>query len=66
MAGRVRVVQVHVEVVDQTMGLWCNRCMLSTGVSVTVAISLGDRMHLQERLWCVEHEGSRGVVRDPS
>lgn len=64
MAERLRVVAVRVEPVDLTTGLWCNTCMLSTGVRMWVAVISRAGMHLQERLWCYEHEGSRGVVYD--
>ncbi len=62
MAQRMRVVSVHVEYVTHEHGLWCNTCMLSTGIRYWLAVMAGPRMHLQERLWCDEHEGSRGVV----
>lgn len=62
MATRQRVVAVKVERIDHQHGLWCNTCMLSTGMRFWFAVRLGPRMHMQERLWCYEHEGSRGVV----
>lgn len=58
------VVSVRAEYLTQDLGLWCNTCMLPSGIRVWVAIYLGPRMHLQERLWCDEHEGSRGVVAE--
>lgn len=61
MAAQMRVVSVRVEYVDHQPGLWCNRCMLSTGMRLWVAVSHGPRMHLQERLWCYEHRGHRGI-----
>lgn len=62
MAQRMRVTSVRIEYVDHQTGLWCSRCMLSTGARVWVAITGPGGMHLQARLWCYEHEGSRGVV----
>lgn len=61
MATRARVVNVSVEYVDHETGLWCGTCMLSTGARFWVALRQGERMHLQERLWCYEHRGGRGV-----
>ena len=62
MAERVRAVAVKVEPLDLTTGLWCNTCMRATGVRMWVAVISRHGMHLQERLWCYDHEGSRGVV----
>lgn len=63
MASRMRVVSVSVEYLDHQPGLWCNTCMLSTGIRMWVAVvARTGGMHLQKRLWCYEHEGSRGVV----
>lgn len=62
MAQRMRVTAVQVEYVDHETGLWCNTCMLSTGIRCWVAIITGTGMHLQQRLWCYDHEGSLGVV----
>lgn len=62
MAQRLRVTSVHVEYLDHETGLWCHTCMLSTGVRVWVAIRGPRGLHLQQRLWCYEHAGSRGVV----
>lgn len=62
MAERARAVSVSVEYIDHETGLWCNTCMLSTGARVIVAVVGPAGMHLQDRLWCYEHEGSRGVV----
>lgn len=64
MATHMRVSSVHIEYVDHDHGHWCNTCMLSTGIRFWVAVSHGDRMHLQERLYCYEHQGARGVVVD--
>lgn len=60
----MRVVSVQIEYLDHQHGLWCNTCMLSTGVQVWVAVIGPTGMHLQQRLWCYEHEGSRGVVAE--
>lgn len=62
MAHHARVVAVRLEHLDHEHGLWCNTCMLSTGMRFWVAVISPTRMHLQERLWCYEHEGARGVV----
>lgn len=63
MAAHARVVSVRIEYLDHDTGLWCNTCLLSTGVRMWVAvIHRNAGMHLQERLWCYEHEGSKGVV----
>ena len=62
MASRMRVVSVRVEYLDHDHGHWCNTCMLSTGIRFRVAIISPTGMHLQERLWCYEHQGSRGVT----
>ena len=62
MASQMRVVSVRVEYLDHEHGLWCNTCMLSTGIRFTVAVISRNSLHLQDRLWCYEHEGSRGVV----
>jgi hypothetical protein len=60
----VRPVAVRVEPVAVERGLWCMRCMLSTGVRVWVAVSLGDQSHLQERLYCRECESGAHVIND--
>lgn len=60
-AGRLRVVAVSVELVEHVTGLWCDRCLLPSGYKATVAITQGGRMHLQDRLWCPQHGGGRGV-----
>lgn len=62
MPERVRAVGVHIEAVDRQTGLWCTRCNLSTGIRFWFALTAGGRLHLQERLWCYEHQGSRGVT----
>lgn len=62
MATQMRVVSVSIEYVDHEHGLWCNTCMFSTGIRFWVAIISPTGMHLQERLWCYQHVGSRGVV----
>jgi hypothetical protein len=62
MAHPMRVVSVRLEYVDHDHGLWCNTCMKSTGIRVWVAVISTTGMHLQGRLWCYEHQGSRGIV----
>lgn len=57
-----RVVAVTVEYLTHDTGHWCSTCNLSTGIRFWVAVSSGTRMHLQQRLWCYEHQGSRGVT----
>lgn len=57
-----RVVSVRVEYLTHDEGHWCNNCMLGTGMRFWVAIISPVGLHLQQRLWCYEHEGSRGVV----
>lgn len=64
MNARARVVAVRVEYLLHDEGHWCNTCMLATGIRFTVAVISPAGMHLQQRLWCYEHEGSRGVVVD--
>lgn len=49
-----RTVGVRAEIVLVDRGLWCTRCMLSAGIRAWIAMSLGDQMHLQERLACRE------------
>lgn len=61
---KARVVSVAVEYLTHDEGHWCNTCMLGTGMRFYVAITGPGGMHLQERLWCYEREGSRGVVVD--
>jgi hypothetical protein len=62
----MRAVAVRVEYLDHETGLWCNTCMLSTGIRAWVALTSPHGMHLQQRLWCYDHQGSRGVVvEDP-
>lgn len=64
MPGQVRAVGVHIEHVDHTHGHWCNRCLLSTGLRVWVAVSHAGRMHLQEQLYCYQCEGRYVTVSD--
>lgn len=64
MATRARQVSVHVEYLWHDEGHWCNTCMLGTGFRVWVAIHGPTGTHLQQRLWCYEHQGSRGIVLD--
>lgn len=64
MATRMRVLSVRVEYLTHDEGHWCNTCMLPSGIRVWVAIISRAGMHLQTRLWCDDHEGSRGVVTD--
>lgn len=52
MAETHRTVAVKVETVATEPGLWCRRCMLPSGVLVYLAVSLGDRMHLQQMRKC--------------
>jgi hypothetical protein len=66
MAAHMRMVAVRIEYLDHTEGLWCNTCMLGTGIRMWVAVISRTGMHLQPRLWCYEHEGSRGVVDEPT
>lgn len=54
MAVAERTVGVRVETVLTETGLWCNRCMLSSGVLVWLTISVSDRMHLQRMRRCRE------------
>lgn len=49
-----RVVSVKVEAVAHDDGHWCNRCRLSTGIRMWVAVIARDRMHLQQRVRCDE------------
>ena len=65
MAHAMRVTSVRVEYLTHDEGHWCNTCMLGTGMRFWVAIIGPAGMHLQQRLWCYEHDGSRGVVVDP-
>lgn len=58
----MRVVSVGLELLDQDHGHWCNTCMLPSGHRFWVAVISPFGMHLQQRLWCDEHQGSRGVV----
>jgi hypothetical protein len=58
-----RTTRVSMEYVDHDHGHWCNACMKSTGIRLWIMVSLADRMHMQDRLYCYEHEGSDGVVR---
>ncbi len=62
----MRVVSVRVEYLTHDEGHWCNTCMLGTGMRFIVAIISPTGLHLQERLWCYEHEGSRGIVVETS
>ena len=64
MAAHMRVLSVRVEYLEHHDGLWCNTCMLSTGMRFVVAVITRTSLHLQDRLWCYEHEGSRGVVAE--
>ena len=66
MAAHMRMVSVRVEYLTHDEGHWCTTCMLGTGMRVTVAVISPNGLHLQERLWCYEHEGSRGVVDEPT
>lgn len=49
-----RTVAVRVEPLGVERGLWCNRCLTSAGVRAWVAVSFGDRMHLQSRARCLD------------
>lgn len=60
----VRIVAVTAEPVAVDRGLWCMACMLPGGVRVWVAVRLGDRMHLQERLHCRDCGSGAHVVND--
>lgn len=64
MAEQQRVVSVRAEVVTQEPGHWCMRCCLATGVVAWIAVTLGDRMHLQQRTWCPECQSGAGVLLD--
>ena len=35
-------------------GLWCNRCLLSTGLRGLLALTRADDMTLHERRWCIQ------------
>lgn len=64
MAAKMHITTVNIEYLTHDDGHWCNTCMLGTGLRFWVAVSRGNQMRLQQRLWCYEHEGSRGVVLD--
>lgn len=57
-------VAVHVETVAVERYLWCTACRLSSAARVWVAVSLGDKMHLQLRLWCYDCKSGAHVL-DP-
>lgn len=57
-----RTVAVHVEQVATDRGLWCARCLLPSAVGLWVAVVLGDRMHLQRRLWCRDCDSGAHVI----
>lgn len=47
-------VAVRTEHLCHVMGLWCNRCLLSTGVRCLVVITAGPSMSLLTRDQCSE------------
>ena len=57
-------VAVHAETVMVDEGLHCAACRQNTAIRVWVAMSLGERMHLQERLHCRRCGSGAHVVND--
>jgi hypothetical protein len=53
MADEV-VLYTTTEPLDYVYGGWCRRCMLPTGVHVTVMVSIGPSSHLREFDCCTE------------
>lgn len=64
MAEAQRTVNVTAELVDTEYGLWCMACMTSAAVRAWVMFVLGERSHLQERLWCRRCKSGAHVVND--
>lgn len=63
MAERV-VLGFRTELVDHDHDHWCNTCMLGTGIRAVMAVILGERMHTQTSLWCLECGGRDVTVTD--
>ena len=52
----VASVRVHMEILDVEVGLWCNTCMLPSGVLVRFVTSTGTSMSLRQKLSCEDAE----------
>ena len=64
MAMAHRTVAVRLEPLGAETGIWCNRCMRSSGVRAWVAVIFGDRMHLQSRSRCRDCNSPDHLIED--
>lgn len=66
MGRHLRTVSVSLEYVDHDHGHWCNTCQRGTGFRIWVMVTFGDRMHLQQRVYCYDCAGRNVTVTEPT
>ena len=61
-----RRVAVRLEYLGHQLGLWCNTCLISSGVRVCFAATTAGRLVLQSTAGCAECGGRDVVEQDHS
>lgn len=52
-----RTINVHVELIDHRIGLWCNTCMTSAGAKVMIARTIHGTTMVMTKAWCTDCGG---------